>query len=453
MKKRVFSILMAALLLVITALTGCSSSTSSSSGGKDSGDKIKLTILTPTAPGKEKEWFFKNVVKPEFEKQNPNVTIEVISVPWDNFDSKLSTLVAGGTPPDIFSHWGASGFADYTKRNMVADLTPYMDSFDNKNISQNILDIYNIDGKQMGIPFASFQTYVYYNKDLFDKAGVPYPNYKFGDPKWTMDELRNIAKKLTKNYGKPDAVYGLAGDNGDRDNYGWDYGVDLYDADAYKTGVVKDSNFDNPKYAEAMEYFRANIYDYKISPTAAASKAIAQTGDAFVTGKVAINIDGGWGLGNYANNNMNFGIAPVPVGPAGTSTPVLYVDPLMMSSKSKHPKEAFKLMQFMTSTEIQTKFATEVGFPPADSVAFKEWTKRFEKNIDPTYLQELAQASIEHGKESPNHMLAGYGEIRTFFLNETETIFLNNKDPKEILPPLKKKFKTLIDNIAAKTSK
>ncbi|KKI89752.1 hypothetical protein WQ54_25755 [Bacillus sp. SA1-12] len=453
MKKRVFSIIMVVFLLTLTALSGCSSSSSSTPSEKDSGGKTKLTILTTAAPGKEKEWFFKEVLKPEFEKANPDITLEVIAVPWDNFDSKLSTLVAGGTPPDVFSHWGASGFADYTKRNLAADLTPYMDSFENKNITQNLLDIYKIGGKQMGIPFASFQTYVYYNKDLFDKAGVPYPEYKFGDPNWTWEELRNIAKKLTSNYGKPDAVYGLAGDNGDRDNYGWDYGVDLYDDQAYQTGIVKDSHFDDPRYAEAIEYFRANIYDHKISPSPAVTEAIAQTGDAFVTGKVAINVDGGWGLGNYSNNNMNFGIAPVPVGPEGTSTPVLYVDPLMMSAKTKHPEEAWKLIKFMTSTEIQKKFAQEVGHPPADSEAFGEWTKRFEKNIDPAYLQELAQGSIENGKESPNHMLAGYGEIRTFFLNETETIFLNNKDPKEILPPLKEKFKTLIQNIEAKTAK
>ncbi|WP_197080989.1 ABC transporter substrate-binding protein [Gordoniibacillus kamchatkensis] len=183
-------------------LQACSSGSSNSSGadaGKPasgggnaaSGSKsepVTVTLLNAQSDG-IREKFFAETVIPEFEKQNPGIKLEVINTPYEEFDSKMSTLVAAGTPPDVWSHWGHSGFVDYMTRKLTLDLTPYMKDLGNPNIGDSTLKVYNIDGKQYGIPLSIFPSMVYYNKDLLQKAGVQIPNYKYGDPEWTWDKL------------------------------------------------------------------------------------------------------------------------------------------------------------------------------------------------------------------------------------------------------------------------
>lgn len=445
MKKSSMCFVLIFAMIVTTAIAGCSSD--AESGEKSEDSKQTVTVLLNT--GFKEEYFKK--VKANFEKQNPDIQINIIAVPYDQFDSKLSTLVAGGTPPDIWSHWADSGFGDYVNRGLVADLTPYMDEFKNKNIPDTLMDIYKVDGKQYGIPFSSYTQFLYYNKDLFDKAGVPYPDqYEWGDPEWNWDTVVELAKKLTENYGKPDAVYGLTSNIGDSiDSYAWDWGADIYDEETYKTGFVTESKLDDPKFIEAISFFQDLVFKEKVSPTTAITEAMQQTGDPFVTGKVAMNIIGGWGLGNYQKSGVNFGIAPIPTGPAGTATAHLYVDPIMMSSKSKNPDASWKLVEYLTSEEGQTLWAEE-GYPPADTVAYEKWYSQFEENVDPSYLKQLNEAAIESGKESPNHLLVGYSDILTFMQNESQPIFLNNEDPKEVLIKMDSKFENVIEKIKQK---
>jgi len=445
LRKQLISLFAASALAATTLLSGCGVATSGA------GTKT-ITFLTPIEPGHGKDYFMENVVAPAFEKQNPGVKLDIISVPWAQFDSKLSTLVAAGTPPDVFSHWGASGFGDYYKRGMIANLSPYMSSFTNKNIPDKLMKTYQVNGKQYGIPFASFPTFLYFNKTLFDQAHIPYPTYNWNDPNWTWDNVVGVAKKLTKNYGNPNAVYGFSMGMGNVDSYGWDWGVDLYDKNAYKTGFPTDANFDNPKYINAIRFFQDLIYKDKVSPTPALLNAVTQTGDPFISGKVAMELTGGWGMGTYTHGNVKFGIAPVPMGPNGTATPVLYTDPLMMSSKTKSPSAAWKLIQFMTTTGEQKVWTKTTGYPPADTMAAEDYYKQFSGNVDPARMKNLTQAAIAVGKESPNHLLAGYSDIYTFLQNQTQPIFLDDKDPAKVLPTLKQPFKQLLNQIKAKSS-
>ncbi|WP_054949177.1 ABC transporter substrate-binding protein [Numidum massiliense] len=452
MKKAFFTVFVVIAVVMVTVLSGCSQEAGSDGkkGDSKSGD-VTLTVLINAGA---KVDFLKDKVKPAFEKENPGVKLNVLSVPYDQYDSKLSTLIAGGTPPDVWSHWGQSGFADYYKRGLIADLSPFMDDFDKSKMQDKLLDIYNIDGKQHGIPFSSFTSFFYYNKELLDKAGIDYPEYKWNDPEWNWDKVVDMAKQLTKDYGKPNGVYGFTMNLGDTiDTYGWDWGADIYGDEAYKSGMVGESQLTGPKFIESVTFFRDLIFKEKVSPTADITQAAQQTGDPFVAGKVAMNMTGAWGLGNYEKGKMKFGVAPIPTGPAGTATPILYVDPLMISSKSKHPDEAWKLVKFLASTEAQKMWVEVTGFPPADTEAYEDWYSRFKDNIDVAYLKELNEAAIENGKESPNHLLSGYAEILTFLTNESEPIFLKNEDPKQLLEKMDPKFNDLLQRIKQKSEK
>ncbi|MCM3630888.1 sugar ABC transporter substrate-binding protein [Paenibacillus glycanilyticus] len=455
----------------VLALSGCSSSTDNTSntgntgegsagtanapaGGSnaDSGKKVTITLLNAQDNG-IRDKFLPDVVKKKFEEANPNIKLEIISVPYDQFDSKMNTMVAGGTPPDVWSHWGQSGFVDYNVRDMVLDLTPYMNDFNNPNISQSTLDIYKIDGKQKGIPLNIYSSMIFYNKDLFDKAGVTVPNYKPGDPAWTWDEFVELAKSVSKDYGKPSAVYGFTYGMGEHFlTYSWDWGLDIFDP-AYATGFLGKADLTDPKLVDATKFFQDLIFKDKIMPTKAAEESISKIGDPLLTGKVAMSLVGSWAMGGFKDTNMKFGVLPLPTGSAGTSTPFIYADPLMISSKSKNPDAAWKLVQFMTSPEMQLEMTKATGYPPSDSVAYKEWFNQYKDLTDIQYLEEVNTAAIEKGKESPNHLIAGYGDITSFILNEQQAIFNKDEDPTAVLKEMNPKFQQLLDDIKQKAGK
>jgi multiple sugar transport system substrate-binding protein len=441
--------------LLMTVLAGCGSNSSSApAGGTSTSTKkedITVTILNAQDNG-VRDKFLANIVKPEFEKQNPGMKLEIITTPYEQFDSKMSTLVAAGTPPDVWSQWGRSGFVDYYTRGLTLDLTPYLADIKNPNIKDETMKIYNVDGKQHGIPYSIYPSMIYYNKDIFKNAGIDIPQYQLGDKAWTWDKLVELSKKVSKDYGKPSAVYGFTYNMGTHmATYSWDWGYNIFQ-DGYQTGYLKSANLTDPKFVDAVKFFQGLIFKDKISPSQSIKDALVKTGDPLVSGKVAMDLNGAWRLGALKNTTLNYGVLPLPTGPAGTATPFLYTDPLMVSSKSKHPDAAVKLVKLMTSPEIQAKLVTETGNPPADTAAFKEWYKQFSKNIDPAYLQSITEASLAKGKESPNHLIAGYSEVTTFMRNEQQAIFVNGDDPAKALADINTRFNKLLSDIVAKSS-
>jgi multiple sugar transport system substrate-binding protein len=471
MAKKWLGITVVAVMMAVLVLSGCSSKNNdgsnsnaapsgsasasapaSSDTAANSGEKVTITLLNAQDNG-IRDKFLPNVIKKKFEDANPNIKLEIISVPYEQFDSKMNTLVAGGTPPDVWSHWGMSGFVDYKTRDMTLDLTPYMSQFSNSNISQATLDIYKVDGKQFGIPLNIYSSMIFYNKGIFDKAGVTVKNYQPGDPEWTWPKLVELAKSVTKDYGKPSAVYGFTQSMGEHFlTYGWDWGVDPF-KDAYASGFVDKANLTDPKLVESTKFFQDMIFKDKVMPTNAVHTAIGKAGDPILTGKVAMDLNGSWEMGGFKDTKTKFGVLPVPTGPAGTSTPFIYADPLMISSKSKHPEAAWKLIQFMTSPEMQLEMTKQTGYPPADSVAYQEWFKQYSELTDVQYLQQVNTAAIEKGKESPNHLVAGYGDITSFMINEQQGIFNKNDDVASALAKMNPKFQQLLDQIKQKAGK
>jgi multiple sugar transport system substrate-binding protein len=418
-------------------------------GSSSKENKGTITLLNAQDNGIRDKWL-SDVIKPKFEAANPGIKLDIINSPYEQFDTKMSTMVAGGNPPDVWSHWGQSGFVDYKMRGLTLDITPYMKDFNNPNISESSLKIYNVEGKQYGIPLNIYSSMIFYNKSIFDKAGVKVEQYKFGDPAWTWDKLVELGKSVSKDFGKPTAIYGFTTSMGTHiATYSWDWGLDIY-KDAYSSGLLTQANLTDPKFVEAVKFFQDLTFKHHIMPTTAVNDALTKTGDPIMTGKVAMTLSGSWKMGGFTENKINFGILPLPIGPAGTTTPFIYADPLMISSKSKNPEAAFKLVQFMTNPETQLEMVKTTGYPPADSFAYKEWFQQYKDFVDVAYLEEINAASIEHGKESPNHLIAGYSDITSFMKNEQQAILIKGDDPLKVLTAMQPKFQKLLDEIKQK---
>lgn len=105
------------------------------------------------------------------------MTVEPIDVPSADYTTKLSVMLNGGSDLDVFWVKDANTLYDLQERGQTADLTSYIER-DGVNLADynGLADGFNFDGKQVALPFRTDYYVLFYNKDIFDAAGVDYPS-------------------------------------------------------------------------------------------------------------------------------------------------------------------------------------------------------------------------------------------------------------------------------------
>jgi len=347
MKKALFSLAMIAILL----LSAC---------GSNIGGKTQLSFMMWGDPAELTVW--KQIVT-DFEAANPNTTVSVEVSDWDSYWTKLKTLLAAKTPPDMFAI-DAPLYLDYQSKGVLLNLQPYIDANPGMldGLYPQTLQAYQTPEGYFGLP-RDFQTIVlFYNKAMFDAAGMAYPTAD-----WTWDDLRAAAKKLTLDTngdGKTDQ-YGFSFDMWDMEpGYSeaiWSYGGDMINADHTQTLIG------SPEARQAWQLLYDMTFVDKSVPDSNTSGQYG--GDTFLAGVSAMTPMGHWSVPGYADANLQFDVAPMPKGPAGRYTSVNSAG-FVIAKGTKHPAEAFSFLKFVLSNAGQTRLA-ELGFacPVLQSIA------------------------------------------------------------------------------------
>lgn len=281
-----------------------------------------------------------------FEEENPDIDVELLELPWPQYWSTLQTGAQGGTAPDAF--WMlAQQIRPYASGGQLLDLTDAIASegVDLDKYPQAVLDLYDQgDGKIYGLPKDFDTNGVYYNKALFDAAGVDYPS-----PDWTWADFQETAAALTK-----DGVWGVAAP--------LDYQGGYYNSIFQAGGqVISDDGtkalIDTPEAISGIKFW-TDIQAAGSSPT------LQQLSDTdgetmFEQGKVAMYVSGAyWALKMYQNEELrpNVGVAPLPIGVerATVTSGIANVG----YAGTKHPEEVAKFLLFASgekAAEIQAK--------------------------------------------------------------------------------------------------
>lgn len=140
-----------------------------------------------------------------FEKQNSDIKVNFQSESWGAYWDKLQTLLAAGDAPDVFL-LGASYVVDFYDVGAIKDLTPFIkkDNFDLSDFFDPPKRVFSFNGDLYGLPRDINTIDLYYNKNLFDEAGVFHPNKN-----WTWQDIVEKGKKLTRDLdgdGNPDIL-------------------------------------------------------------------------------------------------------------------------------------------------------------------------------------------------------------------------------------------------------
>ncbi len=195
----------------------------------------------------------------EYAKVEPNVTLKVETLPINGYYDKAVTATLGGTPPDVLA-LDAYMISSMAGKNLLMPWDQYIKGLDVKDFASAIWDAGVLNGKVYAIPYRGSAAVVYYNKTMFDKAGIPYPTAD-----WTYADMLEMAKKMTipgEQYGM-----GIAASLSDPSNvltyFGpmlWAFGGDFLSKDN-KTCILN-----QPAAVKAITYWSELYTKYKVVP-------------------------------------------------------------------------------------------------------------------------------------------------------------------------------------------
>jgi len=259
---------------------------------------------------------------------------------------------------------------------------------------------------------------LFYNKKMFDDAGIAYP-----DDTWDWDKLVEVAHKLTKDTngdGKPDQ-WGVYTETTDMENAWsslvWQAGGDILAPDGTKTAL------DTDQAAQGLQFLQDLIWKEKVLPDPA---LFAETGDPFESGKAAMEINGSWLVPTDEAAGLEFGIAPLPKGPAAQATSVNPTGAVIYKG-TKSPDAAWALVKYLASPEAQEKImALKASVPVNKEILSTTYASAFDG------AQVFADAlSYAHLKPS----FKGYDDFATTLQTELDENVFNqpNKTAKEAI--------------------
>ncbi len=285
-----------------------------------------------------------------FEAEHPGVKVTYETAAWDAYFTKLQTVVAAKQAPDAFE-LNFENFVTYADKGALADLTPLISAdtgFSTSVYNPTALAAFQQDGKQYGLVESFSNVVMFYNKDLFDAAGVAYPTAD-----WTWKEELEAAQKLT------DPAKGVWGDFAPIQY--WEF----YKTIAQNGGSILSPDkqtvtIDSPQNVETLTWMIDKVNTYKVTPSDV-EMAGQSSEDLFKAGKIAMLRTGIWLLGDFtANAKFKWDIALEP----GKTNKAhhFFANGVAVSANSAHPAEAYQWIKFLTSSKAAVDLRIAAGW-------------------------------------------------------------------------------------------
>ncbi|MGP4084880.1 ABC transporter substrate-binding protein [Streptomyces sp. KR55] len=343
---------LAALVTTATLLAGCTQGSATRTTGAD-GRRIVHYMTFTAAPDHLGDL---DHLEKSFEKAHPDIDVRVQTAPFDQYFTQLQTSIAGGTAPDVME-LNQESFASFADSGALADLTG-RDLADGA-FSQSSLDAFTYEGKQYGLPSSFSAELLFYNKDLFDKAGLDYPT---GD--WTWQDEQKAAEKI-------DAL----GDDifGDYQNVSF---LEFNKALGQSGGSFLSEDGTRPAFDSPEGIAAATWLTGKVGTTMPTKAQLGGEADQdtrmFTEGRLGMWHSGSWFFSTLAESDVDWDVVLEPAN--GTRANSVFQNTLAMSSQSKNADAAWEWLTYMTTSQevAQKRIDTSWELSPATSDSLKK---------------------------------------------------------------------------------
>jgi multiple sugar transport system substrate-binding protein len=365
-----------------------------------------------------------------FEAAYPGVKVQLEDVP-QNYGDKLLAEFASGTAPDVFQV-GDGDVARFAAQGVFEPLDPYIagtkgqDPLDTSVFIQAVADIGKVGSTTYLLTKDSSPLVLYYNKKMFDTAGVSYPTKS-----WTWTDFLNAAQKLTvKNSSGKITQWGVQLPDGWGDPL-WTRGLlpiiyqnggDIISAD----GKTVSGYLNSDATIAALQWYTDLFTKEKVAPTKADVAAL-NGADLFQTGKVAMLWTGVWPMGGYIKDaTMSFGTAQLPAGPTGTHANSICWSGFALYSKSQNKDAAWAFLRWVGADKGAQDFAN-YALTDVKSIADSQG-----KTTDPYYASVMADLGVVHSL--PDFTTMKFNDcLNTPFGAALDGYFSNGGDLKTIM--------------------
>jgi len=289
-------------------------------------------------------------IREEFERQQ-GVRVQFEQIPGHGqYAPKLLMMHVTGSVPDVVT-LDASSAAVFIDNNVLRDLTPFIagdPTFELDHYFENVVNIARRGEVLYAIPLDFTPMVMYYNKTLFDAAGVAYPQ-----PGWSWDDFFAAAQRLTVY--ADDARGGPVQFGFNFENAAplwmpllWTNGGDVLDP----TGKRASGYLDGPKSVEAIQFIVDLLekHEYGLHPKRRAAFGL----DPFRAGKAGLDMKGHWAMIECRADGLDFGVVGLPTNGAERAT-VIYEAGLAIAQRAEQPELAWEYIKYMTSADVQRR--------------------------------------------------------------------------------------------------
>lgn len=382
MKRRILSILLAAVVTAGTLL-GCGSTkestgtdkaaeaseetaadTTSDTEAATDAEPVEITIAYPSDDGAEEKL---NILIDEFNKSYPNIKVNYVLIPfssWPDYITKLKTMVAGGTGPDV-ARLAVEGIQSFVADGMalpfddfIAENADLMEELGVNDIHPNINAPFQVDGKTYGFAWDWNNIVMFLNKDVFAEKNIELPGSD-----WNKDKFLEIAQTLT--YEKDgEKVYGTVAPTDYFTVTAW-----LYNNNASVLNEdMTECTLNSPEAIETIQFLHDLVYKYEVAPVPSAG---LDTSNLFMNGQIAMLGNGRWSIASLANNNFeDYDIQALPA--LSTQQSSFGSGSFPVLSSTKHPYEAMLFSSWLSASSFsQETFLKTDSVPSRISVMEK----------------------------------------------------------------------------------
>lgn len=363
------------LLMLVIFLAACSSNGASNDTSNSSNPDEEVVELTWTmwADNQSEAQVWEDMAN-EVSDIYPNIKVDLTTMSFGDYWTRIQTQVAGDNAPDIISMQSMRmpGFGSILLS--LDELAENDDDLDLEDFDENIIENMRYNDELSALPYDVGSYVMYYNKDLFDKHGVDYPK-----PGWTWDEFTETLEALSS-----EGDYGMVTHNSYMEYYLpyiYSHGGEYLENGKYKVN--------GEETIATMEKI-ASFVENKQAPELVPQSSGNWQAEQWLNGNIGLLLDGPWNILWFLDEaEFDYGVVPVPEADNGSVT-ISAGSGFGISNATEHPEEAYKVIKHFTSKESLNTLAEKGRAYPARVSAIDSYY---------TSVPEEFKASLDYASE------------------------------------------------------
>jgi len=427
------------------------------------GEVPKVVIFIGMGTGTDPDQIAaQEALQEEFNSTHDNIELEFLIVPHEEAGERFLAMLSGGNAPQLVGPNGISTVAEFF--DTWADVSSFIEA-DNLDLSDfygPAVTLNQYPEKTVGLPLGLFPSFVFYNEDLFDAAGLDYPTHDYNDTSWNLDMLREISMELTldvngNNANSPDfdpeniAQWGF--DDSWTDGRGWltRFGAENVGrptADDFKTATANAA-----EWVYGMQWLSDGIWvDHFIPDYAGQEAYYAVGGDPFGGGLVAIFYSHTWFMPEgLVDLPFEHDIAPAPFNQDGTRIARIHADTFTIPQAAENKEAAWEVLKWLTAPEQIVDVCLIYGCIPARESVTEEFKAALSERF-PGLDYDVIFEAIDY-LDNPNHesWVPEWGRVGEAMDNSMDQIYSGvETDGKIVLDQANDEIQAILDEYWSK---